>query len=166
MSPVTRRTDYAVRMLLELAALGEREHLSTRELCRLQGIPHAFARRIVTELAAAGLVVTRRGSGGGAQLARPASSITIFDVVVALGDDVALTACVRDAGACRLAESCTLQRVWGQADRAIEEYLRGQDLATLASGDRGTPRVDSERRSASTTSAGAAGRLTVVSTGG
>jgi Rrf2 family protein len=164
MSVLTRRTDYAVRLLLELATLGEHEHLSTRELCRRQGIPHPFARRIITELSAAGLVATRRGSGGGVRLARPAATITVFDVMAALGDDVALAACVHDAGACPAAEGCLLQRVWGQADQAVRDYLRGQDLASLADSRGPLHRAGSERRTASSTTAGAAGRRPVVST--
>lgn len=139
MTAITRRADYAVRLLLELANLGEHEHLSTRGLSRLQGLPYPFARRIITELSTAGLVVTQRGSGGGARLARPARSITVLDVVSALGEDVTLAACVRDAAACDRARDCALQRVWGRADKAVEDYLRDQDLASLADSGHAPP---------------------------
>jgi Rrf2 family protein len=135
MTTITRRTDYAVRLLLELAQLGGHDHLSTRELCRLQNLPYPFARRIITDLSAAGLVVTQRGSGGGARLARPAGSISVLDVVSALGEDVSLAACAHDATACERTEDCSLQRVWSRVDRAVEEYLRDQDLASLADGE-------------------------------
>jgi Rrf2 family protein len=162
MSAITRRADYAVRLLLELANLGEQQHLPTRELCRLQGLPYPFARRIITELSAAGLVITQRGSGGGARLARPARSITVLDVVSALGEDVSLAACVRDAAACDRAADCALQRVWGRADEAVEEYLRDQDLASLADSDHSAPPV---RKGGTPTStlAGHAGPRPVVS---
>ncbi len=161
MTAVTRRTDYAVRLLLELAQLGARDHLPTRELARLQGLPYPFARRIVTELSAAGLVVTQRGSGGGARLARPARSISVFDVVSALGDDLSLSACAHDTGACERAEDCALQEVWGRVDRAVEDYLRDQDLASLADGE---DRPSARKGGAHTlTAAGLAGHHPVVS---
>ena len=43
-------------------------------------------RRVVGELAAAGLVDTQTGPRGGAMLARPASRITVLDIYEALGE--------------------------------------------------------------------------------
>ncbi len=44
-------------------------------------------RRLVAELAKAGLVVSQQGKGGGVRLARPASRITLFDIYQAIGED-------------------------------------------------------------------------------
>ena len=84
---VTRRTDYAIRILLELARVGGGP-VSVRELAETQGVPYAFARGIQRELVAAKLVESRRGASGGILLARPAAEVTLLDIANAKqGDD-------------------------------------------------------------------------------
>ena len=51
------------------------------QLAQSQGIPQNFLENILTELRRAGLVRTRRGADGGYELARPASEITVADVL-------------------------------------------------------------------------------------
>jgi len=68
---VSRRTDYAIRMLLQLAR-SDGEPISVRALAEAQDVPYAFARGIQRGLVSAGLVESRRGTHGGIILARPA----------------------------------------------------------------------------------------------
>lgn len=44
-------------------------------------------RRIVAELAKAGLVISHQGKGGGLELSRPADKITLLDIQEALGEE-------------------------------------------------------------------------------
>lgn len=44
-------------------------------------------RRLVAELAKAGLLVSHQGKGGGLELARPAEKISLLDIHLALGDE-------------------------------------------------------------------------------
>ena len=74
---VSRRTDYAIRMLLELAR-SDGAPISVRSLAESQDVPYAFARGIQRELVAAGLVESRRGAHGGIVLARPAERISLL----------------------------------------------------------------------------------------
>ena len=68
---VSRRTDYAIRILLELAR-SDGAPVSVRALAETQDVPYAFARGIQRELVSAGLVESRRGALGGIMLARRA----------------------------------------------------------------------------------------------
>jgi Rrf2 family protein len=47
----------------------------------------ALIRRLLSQLARAGLTTSQRGSGGGALLARPANRITLLDVYRAVDED-------------------------------------------------------------------------------
>jgi Rrf2 family protein len=54
-------------------------------------MPSAFLEQILRRLTAAGLVASRRGSEGGFRLARPASEITIAEIIRAMDGPLAPT---------------------------------------------------------------------------
>ena len=131
---ITRRTDYALRIILALARQPEGPALSSRELGRLQEVPHPFARGILTQLARAGLVISRRGSGGGVLLARPAAQISVLDVMEALEGPLTLNLCTRDPDYCGRADACVMHQVWLETERLLRAHLGDKDMAALASG--------------------------------
>src|SRR5512134_3180616 len=95
---INRQTDYAVRVILALAKHGEATRLSTGEIQREMLIPPALMVRIVAELARAGLVHTFPGREGGLMLPRPASQISLRDVVEAFEGPILLSACLQVKG--------------------------------------------------------------------
>lgn len=128
---ITRRADYAIRMLIELAAQGDGAPVSVRRLAELGGVPYAFARSVARDLVAAGLVTTRRGAAGGLGLARKASSISLLDVVEATQGPVSVATCARDPGWCERMGSCRVHGVWCGAGVLLERYLASKDIASL-----------------------------------
>ena len=68
---ISRRTDYGVRVILDLATLPTNGRASTQEIADRQNIPSPFLAKIISQLSLAGLVTTYRGAGGGVSLARP-----------------------------------------------------------------------------------------------
>ena len=130
---ITRRTDYATRIMLELARLPGGQRASARTLGDLAEVGYPFARSIVTELASSGLVDARRGPSGGVMLARPASQISLYDVVVAIEGGVCLNACVTQPGYCTREEGCNAHDVWAQASSLLADYLASRDLESLVS---------------------------------
>lgn len=127
---VTRRTDYAIRILLELARAGGGP-LSVREVSERQEVPYAFARGIQRELLAAHLVTTRRGARGGVSLARPAGDITLRDIADAMQGDVSCSVCSRDPKWCDRMSDCAVHQVWREVDSMVGEYLATKSLAGL-----------------------------------
>ena len=69
---LTSFTDFGLRMLMRMAADPSRAN-STAELAEALGLSRNHLAKIIQHLARAGLIETRRGGGGGAVLARPAS---------------------------------------------------------------------------------------------
>ena len=127
---VTRRTDYAIRILLELARVGGGP-VSVRELAETQGVPYAFARGIQRELVAAKLVESRRGASGGILLARPAAEVTLLDIANAMQGDVSCSVCSRDPKWCSRMSTCEVHHVWRETDSMVREYLGTKSLAGL-----------------------------------
>jgi Rrf2 family protein len=80
---VSARADYALRVAIELAAVSD-SRLTAEQLARAQDIPGRFIETILTQLRRTGLVRSRRGPDGGFWLARPASEISLADVIRAI----------------------------------------------------------------------------------
>ena len=81
---ISAKADYAVRAVIELAAAPEGANLSAREIASAQDIPQNFLENILAELRRAGIVHTHRGPGGGSSLARPADTITVGEILLAI----------------------------------------------------------------------------------
>lgn len=126
---LTSFTDYGLRALMRLAAEPGGD-VTVAGLAAELGISRHHLTKIVQALAAAGLVITRRGAGGGFRLARPAWAITLGEVVRHLERDAALVECFRaDGGTCNLRPGCRLK---GRLAAAREAFLAELDQTPLA----------------------------------
>jgi len=77
-----RTTEYAVRALVALALEGESGKVKRASaLAQVSGTPGKFMEQVLRWLRQGGFVVSRRGSGGGYELARPAEKIRMSEVV-------------------------------------------------------------------------------------
>ena len=130
---ISRRTDYGVRLILDLAALPDGERASTQEIAERQDIPAPFLAKIISQLSLSGLVNTHRGAGGGVRLARPASEINLLQVIEALDGPVRLNRCVLDPGVCPRDQTCPVHRVWARAQEHLVTALNDTTFDVLAS---------------------------------
>lgn len=141
----TTKAEYGVRLLVELGRHGEDQPVSLKAIAEAEGLPLAYLERIVALLRKAGLVDSTRGAHGGYRLARPATDITMDEVVVALegvvapmscfmedGDDVdrkgVLCSHLDDAG-----RGCATKLLWTRVQGGIFDALRQTSLAELIS---------------------------------
>jgi Rrf2 family protein len=124
MITISRETDYAARVLLHLALQDPGARSTAQEIAHQRLIPRALVRRVVTRLAAAGLVVTARGNEGGISLARPAGEISLLEVVEAMEGPMALNQCVVEPGICPLVPACNVHVAWVHARDVIRTHLQ------------------------------------------
>lgn len=125
-------TDYGLRALMAMAAEPDRP-MSTAELAELFAISRNHLTKIVAALAAGGFVVTRRGAGGGAMLARPARDIRLGDVVRFLEQGQALVDCFTEGGgSCTILGCCRLKARLRSAEAAFIADLNRSTLADCA----------------------------------
>jgi Rrf2 family protein len=134
MLKVNRQTDYAVRVILALAKRGESTRLSTAEIQREMLIPPALMIRIVALLARAGLVNTYSGREGGLMLPRPASQISLRDVVEAFEGPILLSACLQVKGEddCPFLSKCPVRSKWGRVQVAMLREMAAITFEELA----------------------------------
>ena len=132
MLTISRETDYAARVLLHLALQPVGQRATAQGIAGQCLIPRAIVRRVVTRLGVAGLVITARGSEGGIVLARPASQISLLDVVEAMEGALALNACTVNPGICPLIPTCTVHDVWVVARQELRATLARTTFDRLA----------------------------------
>ena len=125
--------DYAVVMMTAAARAGEGARLNATVLAAKTGVPLPTAQKLVSRLAAAGLIESVRGTGGGFSLARAADAITLADIVEAVEGPIALTTCVdEERHECALDGHCQVKPHWAVVNRAVRGALAGVTLADLA----------------------------------
>jgi FeS assembly SUF system regulator len=124
--------DYAVVMLAAAARRGE-TRLSATCLAEETGVPLPTAQKLVGRLAAAGIIVSSRGTGGGFRLARSPADISLAEIVEAVEGPIAMTTCV-DHGRheCAVEQTCRVKPHWNAVNDAMRGALGGVSLATLS----------------------------------
>jgi Rrf2 family protein len=128
---VSARTDYAVRAMLAVAASGQ--HLvKAAELAAAQEIPLSFLQGILLDLRRVGLLHSHRGVDGGYALARPASDITIGDVVRAVGGALTTVRGLPITTTSYHGAATGLRDVWLAVEEAIEGVVDHTTLAALS----------------------------------
>ncbi len=125
---LTSFTDYGLRMLMRMASAPERA-FSTADLAAEFGLSRNHLAKIMQRLSRAGIVETRRGGGGGAVLARPATKIRLGAVVRLLEEDQPLVECFGVKNTCTLDDGCGLKIRLQSAEAA---FLADLDRSTLA----------------------------------
>ncbi|HXF85342.1 MAG TPA: Rrf2 family transcriptional regulator [Anaerolineales bacterium] len=141
MLKINRQTDYAVRVILSLAKRGEGARLSSAEIQQEMLIPKALMARIVAQLAREGLLITYAGREGGLSLSRPASQITLKDVVEAFEGPILLSACLQVKGEddCPFLVNCPVRSKWGRVQAAMLREMAAITFESLAREAAGVP---------------------------
>lgn len=121
---LTRYSDYALRVLLYLAAR-EGRLCSIAEIASAYRISHNHLMKVMNDLGRAGYVASVRGRAGGFRLGRPATDIRIGALLRHTEDDFDLVDCPR----CALSEGCGLSSV---LDEAMAAFFAVLDACTLA----------------------------------
>ncbi len=92
MLSITTKSPYALRALTELARIGAESPVPIGELARRRDIPVQFLEQLFAVLRRAGLLKSQRGVKGGYTFARPASEITVLELVELLDGPLGATA--------------------------------------------------------------------------
>jgi len=129
---ITRATDYAVRVMIHLAALPPGSKVQQAELSRDTEVSGHFLSKVLQQLVRSQLIRSQRGSGGGFVLAVPASSVSLLDVVEAIEGPVRLNLCLEDGPSCNRKPSCPAHEVWAKAQAALVKVLAASSIASLA----------------------------------
>lgn len=130
---ISAKAEYACLAVLALArGKPEDPPVRIREISEAHAIPERYLVQILLQLKGAGLVMSTRGASGGYRLARPASSITLGEVLTAIdGPEAPARESLKPAAQ-------ALAAVWAHVRAAERAVLDQTSIAQLA--ERTSPR--------------------------
>lgn len=119
---LTKSTDIALRIVMRLAVVDGSANPTTREVAEVMGVQYTHAAKVVAQLQHLGIVVARRGRGGGLALAESRRSTSVGWLVRQLEGEGDVVDCEGDVP-CPLAAACRLRRALRQAQEAFYASL-------------------------------------------
>jgi Rrf2 family iron-sulfur cluster assembly transcriptional regulator len=126
---------YAVMAMTELARREGARATPLAQIAQRQQISQAYLEQLFARLRRRGLVLSVRGPGGGYRLARPASELSVADVVTAVDEPLRATRCAGEGVGCmRGGVRCLTHDLWEETGRQIEDYLASVSLADVLAG--------------------------------
>jgi len=132
---LTRAADYAVRVMIYLAALNPGERASLPSIVEATGAPDSFLSKVLQSLTRAGLITSRRGPTGGFDISSLGRLTSIRDVVEAIDGPISLNVCLSHRRSCPRKSWCPAHPVWAKAQEALMGVLSTAMIADLASSD-------------------------------
>src|SRR6185295_1654798 len=135
---ISTKGEYGIRAMLYIAMHGDEGPVTSHEIAQHQGIPEPYLRQILALLSKDRLIHSNRGPAGGHALGRPASRISLRDVLITLEgqttgiDQILALPCTIDVGT----EHCVIREVFLDIKQAVERILSATTLETLVNRQR------------------------------
>ncbi len=133
---LSTRARYGTRLLLDLALHQDHAPIPLKDIAKRQEISLQYLEHLVIPLAAAGLVRTLRGPGGGVSLAKPPARIKMSEVIGILEGSVALVECINNPETCTRSARCATRDIWGELSGAMNDILKSTTLEDLVARQR------------------------------
>ncbi len=130
----SQTTGYALKILSVLCS-SEGAWKRSKDLSRETGIPSNYLSKILNQLGKHGLVVGRKGWGGGFRLGESATTSTILEVVEIFEGRVDLNTCVFGLSECDPDDPCSMHRYWKPVREAFRKVLLGVTIGDLCTSD-------------------------------
>jgi len=130
MMTVSKKTEYGLAFLLFLSKNRE-DFVSLRQMAKGLGLPYRFLGQVATLLSQAGMTESKEGKNGGYRLAKNWEEKSVYDLIVALGEDKRMVSCLENESECERAEGCKIKKVWQRAEGAMLTELKNFKLKNL-----------------------------------
>ena len=78
---LSKRTEYGLRAIVQLARLWPRQYVQSRDLAVQENLPNKFLESILLALRRGGFLESKVGSGGGYRLSRSPRDISVGDLI-------------------------------------------------------------------------------------
>ncbi|HZQ63839.1 MAG TPA: Rrf2 family transcriptional regulator [Gaiellaceae bacterium] len=132
---VSAKADYALRACVELAVAEGSGPIKGERIAQAQEIPLKFLENILGDLRHSGLVRSQRGAEGGYWLGRPATEITLAEVIRAVDGPLANVRGVRPEAVEYSGSAEPLRDVWIAVRANLRSVLERVTLADVAAGE-------------------------------
>jgi Rrf2 family cysteine metabolism transcriptional repressor len=133
------RAEYGVRVMIALGRRNAIGPVPLSEIAASEGLPLPYLEHLVADLRKGGILRSTRGAHGGYELARPASEITMAEVVSALEGSVVPMQCFSEPASGRVLcnheldgfDHCATRLLWTRVQGGVMRALEQTTLAEL-----------------------------------
>lgn len=129
---ITKKAEYAVIALADLATLQHSQKTTTREIVERQKIPPNLIAQLLAVMRDAGWIKSARGAGGGVFLCKDPAQITLREVIELIDGPIKITRCLLQSMPCENKPSCPLRDVWKEAQEKMLHVFEKTTIQDLA----------------------------------
>lgn len=123
---------YGTRLMIDIAIHEGEGPVLLRDCARRQKLSEKYLGHLAGVLKNAKLIRSIRGAKGGYILARPASSVNLFEIVTALEGSLSLVGCIDDKASCDRVSFCASRKMWERLSKGIRDMMEPVTLKALA----------------------------------
>jgi Rrf2 family protein len=128
---LSTKSRYGTRAMIDIAIHSDGGTSMLKDISKRQAVSPKYLDHILSSLRKAGLIKNLRGKSGGYSLTRPASAITLHDIIKAVEGSIAPVECVDNPVLCDRTKNCATRDVWIQLKDAMENVLESTTLEKL-----------------------------------
>lgn len=121
---------YAVTAMIDLALHDEVRPVALTDIAETQKISVSYLEQLFARLRKNRLVKGMRGPGGGYRLARPASEVTIAEIIAAVDEQIDMTRCAGKEN-CQDGEKCLTHELWADLSKQLYDFLHAITLGQI-----------------------------------
>ncbi len=129
---VSTKSRYALRMLVDIAAFQDAGKVKIKDISSRQDISVKYLEQIISVLSKSDIVKGERGPQGGYVLTRPASKITVAEVVTQIEGSISPAPCIKEDGVdCERKDRCTTLDMWMRIWKAVMDIMESTTIQDL-----------------------------------
>jgi Rrf2 family iron-sulfur cluster assembly transcriptional regulator len=113
---------YAVTAMMDLAIHDMDGPVTLADISKCQGISLSYLEQLFAKLRKEGLVEGVRGPGGGYRLGKPASKISIANIINAVDENIDARGCQGKKN-CHGGEQCLTHKLWEDLSNRLYNFL-------------------------------------------
>ena len=129
---VSTKGRYAIRVIIDMAENGETEFHPLHNLAERQGLSEKYLEAILGTLVKNNVLEGARGKGGGYKLAKPATELTVWEILSVIETSMGPVECVDNGkNGCDRADICPTLPMWKDLAKIIKDYFSGITISQL-----------------------------------
>ena len=128
---LTRECDYGIRII---RALSGGEKRTMKDICDLEHIPGQYAYRIIKKLERTAFLRVIHGRGGGYQLEKSLDSFTLYDVIIAIDENLFVFECLRNDKFCPFKtakQPCAVHEEFKRIQNRLIDEMRQKPMSVV-----------------------------------
>ena len=130
MFQVKAKVDYGLVIMLELAA-HPKQVTPLSVIAKRMDVSSIYLIQIARSLSQVGLIKSREGAGGGYYLAKPASQISVLEIIEALDGKIEVGCALDRDKPCPNHSTCRIMGIWGDIIPDLRTALKKRQLSSL-----------------------------------